>query len=177
MEERVLEEVRSFVAENPGNRFPDGSGPYFDEPLVGFAAADDPLFTEYKRIIGDFHLTPAELLEGAATVMVWILPVTQGTRMSNRLESTWPSLKWALTRTHGETLNGLLRRHLVAYLEGLGHRAVAPQYAPAWKEFADSPVGVASTWSERHAAYAAGLGTFSLSDGLITGRGIAHRVG
>ncbi|HIJ82363.1 MAG TPA: epoxyqueuosine reductase, partial [Desulfuromonadales bacterium] len=32
-------------------------------------------------------------------------------------------------------------------------------------------------WSERHAAYTAGLGTFSLSDGLITPAGIAHRCG
>lgn len=175
--ETILAEIRRFVAESPGNRFPDDSGPYFDAPLVGFAAANDPLFREYKRIIGEFHLAPAELLEGAATVIVWILPVTEATRMSNRLESDWPSLKWSLTRSHGETLNGALRRHLAAYLEGLGHRAVAPQYSPAWQEFTDTPVGVASTWSERHAAYAAGLGTFSLSDGLITARGIAHRVG
>ena len=175
--ETIIAEIRRFVAESPGNRFPDGSGPYFDESLVGFAAAADPLFSDYKRIIGDFHLTPAELLEGAATVIVWVLPVTEQTRISNRLESAWPSRRWSLTRSHGETLNGELRRHMVAYLEGLGHRAVAPQYAPAWKEFTDTPVGIASTWSERHAAYAAGLGTFSLSDGLITERGIAHRLG
>jgi epoxyqueuosine reductase QueG len=36
---------------------------------------------------------------------------------------------------------------------------------------------MASTWSERHAAYAAGLGTFSLNDGFITEKGIAHRCG
>jgi epoxyqueuosine reductase QueG len=54
---------------------------------------------------------------------------------------------------------------------------MAPQYSPLWKEFADTPVGIASTWSERHAAYAAGLGTFSLSDGFISPRGIAHRIG
>ena len=41
----------------------------------------------------------------------------------------------------------------------------------------DLPRGRASTWSERHMAYAAGLGTFGLSDGLITARGIAHRCG
>jgi epoxyqueuosine reductase len=35
----------------------------------------------------------------------------------------------------------------------------------------------ASTWSERHAAYAAGLGTFGLCDGLITPAGKAVRVG
>lgn len=177
MDIRLREEIRRFVAESPGNRFPDGGGPYFDEPLVGLASARDPLFGDYKRIIGDFHLTPDELLPGAATVIVWVLPVTRETRETNRLESEWPSRKWSLTRSHGEALNGELRRHLVALLEELGHRAVAPQYAPAWKEFADTPAGIASTWSERHAAYAAGLGTFSLSDGLITGRGIAHRVG
>ena len=32
-----------------------------------------------------------------------------------------------------------------------------------------------SNWSERHAAYAAGLGTFGLSKGLITGKGVAGR--
>ena len=37
--------------------------------------------------------------------------------------------------------------------------------------------GMYSNWSERHIAYAAGLGTFSLSDGFITERGIAHRCG
>ena len=35
----------------------------------------------------------------------------------------------------------------------------------------------ASNWSERHAAFAAGLGTFSLTRGLITKRGMAGRFG
>ena len=34
-----------------------------------------------------------------------------------------------------------------------------------------------SDWSERHAAYAAGLGTFGLSKGLITAKGVAGRYG
>ena len=37
--------------------------------------------------------------------------------------------------------------------------------------------GMASSWSERHAAYAAGLGTFGLCDGLITPKGKAIRCG
>jgi epoxyqueuosine reductase QueG len=41
----------------------------------------------------------------------------------------------------------------------------------------DTKGGLASTWSERHAAFASGLGTFGLSDGFITERGIAHRCG
>lgn len=34
-----------------------------------------------------------------------------------------------------------------------------------------------STWSERHTAYAAGLGTFGISKGLITKKGMAGRFG
>ena len=184
MESRIRTEIDRFVRESPGNRFPDGQGPYFDAPLVGLAAADDPLFRDYKQVIGDFHLTPDELFaaafgEGArpATVIVWVLPVTRATRESNRQETVYPSQAWARTRNFGEQLNGALRKHLVAWLDGQGHRAVAPQLSPLWKEFGDTPVGIASTWSERHAAYAAGLGTFSLNDALITPKGIAHRVG
>jgi epoxyqueuosine reductase len=184
MEQKVRDEIRGFADESPGNRRPENGGPYFDEPLVGFAAADDPLFARYKEIIGPFHLTPQELMASvfgpearAATIICWSLPITTATRVSNRCEKTWPSREWAETRNFGEQFNGSLRRHLVAYLTGLGHQAVAPQFAPAWQEFADTPVGIASTWSERHAAYAAGLGTFSLNDALITPRGIAHRLG
>jgi epoxyqueuosine reductase QueG len=48
---------------------------------------------------------------------------------------------------------------------------------PQWVGCEVPGVGPASNWSERHAAYAAGLGTFSLNDGLITIAGIAHRCG
>jgi epoxyqueuosine reductase QueG len=184
MEQETRDEIRRFVLENPANRLPDREERYFDAPLVGFAAAADPLFSDYKRIIGDFHLTPEEILEAAcgpgpraASVICWVLPIALETRESNRRQERWPSLPWSLTRTHGEALNAALRRHVVAWLEGRGHRAVAPQLAPCWQELADSPVGIASRWSERHAAYAAGLGTFSLNDGLITPAGIAHRLG
>jgi epoxyqueuosine reductase QueG len=38
-------------------------------------------------------------------------------------------------------------------------------------------VGIVSNWSERHIAYACGLGAFGLSDGLITAKGKAMRLG
>ena len=177
MKEMICGEIHAFVQECPDNRFPGTDEPYFDDPLVGFASAGDPLFSEYKRIIGTFHQTPEEILAGAATVICWVLPVTGVTRISNRQENQWPSREWSLTRNNGENFNVALRRHVVAWLEGRGHRSVAPQLAPKWRQLDDPAVGVASSWSERHAAYAAGLGTFSLNDGLITARGIAHRLG
>ena len=65
---------------------------------------------------------------------------------------------------------------MVDLLVKQGYLATAPMTAPYFKMFRDDK-GMYSNWSERHIAYAAGLGTFSLSDGLITEQGIAHRCG
>jgi epoxyqueuosine reductase len=185
MEHAVRDEIVRLVLESPENRRREGEGSYFDPPLVGFASAADPLFTSYKKIIGPFHRTPAQWMATDpdarvrfhGTVICWILPVARATRETNRKERRWPSREWAHTRNYGEGFNDLLRRQVVAFLSGRGHRAVAPVLSAEWKRIDDSPVGIASTWSERHAAFAAGLGTFSLNDGLITGRGIAVRCG
>ena len=182
--EVIVDEIRRFVRESPGNQLPGAGGPCFDEPLVGFAGAADPLFEEYQRIIGPFHRTPQEAMAealgagvSARAVVCWVLPISRAARRSNRRETRRPSREWALTRDLGERFNSALRRHMVALLEAQGHRAVAPLLSPAWKRVSDPRVGLASTWSERHAAYAAGLGTFGLNDSLITARGTAHRLG
>jgi epoxyqueuosine reductase QueG len=183
MKLQIIGEIRRFVMESEANRFPNSDEPYFVGPLAGFASAEDPIFTEYKHIIGEFHQTPQEVMSSArgdasaATVICWVLPIIRPTRESNRKEERFPSKQWAQTRSFGEQFNTALRRHLVAWLEERGYQAVAPQLEKSWHEFSDTPVGIASTWSERHAAYATGLGTFSLNDGLITPSGIAHRVG
>lgn len=184
MKQKLTEEIVRFVSGSPANCLPGSSSPYFDRPLAGFAAVADPLFTAYKEIIGAFHLTPGELFAGefseplsAGTVVSWILPISETVRKSNRLQREYPSKEWSQTRNFGEMVNSDLRRHLVEWLQQQGHRALAPQLSPQWQEFAETPKGRASTWSERHAAYAAGLGTFSLNDALITEKGIAHRCG
>jgi len=51
----------------------------------------------------------------------------------------------------------------------------APAIQPYFK-VQDGPKGQFSNWSERHIAYVAGLGTFSLADSFITEKGAANRV-
>lgn len=177
--ESLAAEIAAFVATSPLNRLPVDGGPMFEAPLVGFAAGDDPLFGRYKEIIGPFHWTPREALgargDENVSVVSYILPISRATRRSNRGPSE-PSRAWSHTRHHGEAFNDAVRRHIVAYLHRLGYRAVAPAIRAdfAWRE---TPGGPASPWSERHVAYAAGLGTFGLCDGLITARGKAMRCG
>jgi len=187
---QIVEKIREFVREDEGNRLRllDGA-PIFDEPLVGFVAGDDPIFTDLKGIIGDFHLTPLEVMTrvadraGAAMptgmgVVVYVLPIAEGTREENAAMREGPSERWSHTRLFGEDLNRKLQRHLVSILSREGHLAIAPELdEDMFRILDDAGVGKASTWSQRHVAFAAGLGTFGLSDGLITERGIAHRIG
>ena len=185
--------IKDFIRDSEQNRRVQlDHGVYWDEPLVGFASGNDPLFLEYKKIIGSFHLTPREIIAGALrekgkpllfsemeqiSVISWVLPVAEDIRKSNRKEDRFPSKLWTYTKDFGEACNNALRRHVSGFLEDLGHVAVAPLLLPSFRLFRDENVGWASLWSERHAAFACGLGTFSLSDGFITPKGIAMRVG
>lgn len=190
----VLEHlIKNFVKENEQNRRTQlDLGNYWGEPLVGFASGTDPLFFEYKNIIGSFHLTPREIISGALkdqgrglllseieqiSVISWILPAAEDTRKSNRNEVKFPSKLWAYTRDFGEACNDALKKHVVSFLKDLGHVAVAPSLSPTFQHLRDEKAGWASPWSERHIAYACGLGTFSLNDGLITSKGMAIRIG
>ena len=187
--EKIIREVIvNFVRESQANKsraFEDQR--YWDDPLVGFADGKDPMFKKYKDIIGDFHMTPAEVLAKAypaeidensqVFVVSWILPVSKAARSSNRNQTELPSKLWSHTRNFGEICNMLLRDHVVQALRSRGYRAVAPFNSQHFRRLEESPVGIASNWSERHVAHVCGLGTFGLSDGLITKRGKAIRCG
>jgi epoxyqueuosine reductase len=184
--------ITGFVSTSPENYCELYQGPYFDAPLIGFARGDDPIFDEVKEQVGPLSWTPREALEGSLppgklqkkiklediSVVSWVLPIHSLVRATNRREKTQPSPEWSYTRNYGEEFNNSLKKFVTDWLEARGCPAVAPSLLPGFKIIKD-PVrrNFTSTWSERHIAYACGLGTFSLNDGLITARGIAHRLG
>ena len=160
----------------------------FDTPLVGFATGSDPLFEQYVAHIGDFYLTPLDIFKKAfpretavepaeLTVISWVLPATTRTREDQAAAVKRPCERWIMLRHFGELFNESLRRSLVARLSDSGVQAVAPMLEDFWSHFEIGPYAPCSNWSERHAAYAAGLGTFGLCDGLITPVGKAMRTG
>ena len=154
---------------------------------MGFASGADPLFQEYKEYIGPFHWTPLEIYnqyhpENTATpedlaVISWVLPQRKAVRDMNRKARKFPAEDWARVRIEGERCNAGLRAHVARTLTDKGYPAVAPMLAPNWAWVKSKNYGYASSWSERHAAHAAGLGTFGLCDGLITPKGKAMRAG
>lgn len=157
--------------------------PLFDPPIVAVARADDPWFARLKNVIGDFHWTPQEALNRVApdatarSVVSWALPVARRARETNRGETRLPSRPWVCVRVFGEPFVTRLRLGLAEQLRQLGFAAAAPQELPENKPVDRPGIGWSCGWSERHVAFVAGLGTFGLSGGLITRRGIAHRLG
>ncbi len=160
----------------------------FDTPLVGCASGADSLFPFFKKDIGpNFYWLPEEAFsfafpeDGANAeelrVVAWILPQTEHTRRAHRRAKTMPSIEWSRVRKYGEMANVALHKAVVAKLQQEGIQACAPSQLSGWARHTSEKYGFASSWSERHAAYACGLGTFGLSDGLITSVGKAVRVG
>ena len=186
--DRIKGLIAEFIATSPANTMGTEAGePAWEDALVGFASGADPIWQQYKEYIGPFHWTPWEVFtqhhpeEPARpeelTVVSWVLPQREVVRRANRRAKKYPSEEWARIRVYGEEFNVALRRHLVQSLERAGKAAIAPMLAPNWTIVKSQRFSYASSWSERHAAHAAGLGTFGLCDGLITARGKAMRAG
>jgi len=184
-------EVASLVARlcaEPGNRlWADRDEPAWGAPLVGFCRGDDAAFTDLKTAVGPFHWTPLEAFSLAfpdedcgaedLAVVSWVLPQTEATKRDQRAAVRLPAERWARSRVFGEQFHETLRRSLVAELAARGSRACVPMLLEQYRGQRSLQFGAASTWSERHVAWAAGLGTFGLCDGLITPVGKAVRIG
>lgn len=184
----IEDAIKNFIKESEENRLGIDGGPIWEEPLVGFANGKDPLFEEYKKIIGPFHLTPEEFLAEAAgasfgntpdqkvSVICWVLPMASRIRAGNRRRDLAPTMRYVHATGSGEILNESLRDYVVSLLTQEGYLAVAPSQTDRFKAMYSS-TSVTSNWSERHALYVAGMGTFGLNGCLITAKGAAMRCG
>ena len=180
--------IKNFTRHSQENSLGNEAGEKaWSEPIVGFSKGDDLLYDTLKNDIGLFYWTPVEIFTKAfsdanistdqLSVISWILPQTERTKGDHRKQTVYPSERWVRARLFGEDFNNRLRRHVVETLRAAGYAAVAPMLSPFWKRRISEAYGFASNWSERHTAYVCGLGTFGLSDGLITPLGKAIRCG
>jgi len=183
----ITQAIVDFCA-GPENNLQDGTGePAWGQPLVAFSRGDDAIFIAFKEAVGPFHWTPREAFALAypdedvapsdLTVISWVLPQTRLTKRDSRAETSMPPERWARSRIFGEAFNNKLRQAVVDVLGAEGVQAMAPMLMSQFKSHPSERFHIASTWSERHAAHASGLGTFGLCDGLITPVGKAMRVG
>jgi epoxyqueuosine reductase QueG len=167
--------LADFISGNPLNKVPELSDMViFQEPLVGIASANDPLFIKlkHKEVVGPHHMTPTEWLPKAKTVISYFLPFSLRVRQSNHANDGLPSTEWLYGRIEGESFNNAMRKFLTEEIIKSGGKAIAPLHDPRYKV-----TDRRSNWSERHVAYIAGLGTFNLGKSFITKKGCAGRFG
>lgn len=153
----------------------------FDPPIFAFGSAEDELFTKFKSpdIIGEHFLSPHEWLPGAKTVISFFLPYTERIRAANSQNCCWPADEWLHGRIEGQLFVRELSDQIQKILSDAEHESLVPLLDARYKTWGtwNGEDKFTSNWSERHVAFACGLGTFGLSKGLITEKGMCGRLG
>lgn len=186
--ETLRSAIAAAVEEAAGNHFGAIGRPeqrMWAAPLIGFAAGDDPFFRFFKDDIGPFYWTPAEAFalgrpdlpshDGDLVSISLVFPQEEATRAEQRGRDREPGSFWISSRNTWEAYMASVCAGIVAALAAEGIAAVAVDLLPELVWLTSGRYGFAARWSHRHAAFVAGLGTFGLSDGLITRKGKAMR--
>jgi epoxyqueuosine reductase QueG len=185
-----LKSLEELFASSDLNRLPEkyGGGPFFDGPLIGVARGDDPIFERYKQLVGPEHMTPAELwiasglpdapdLASRLRVLAILFPYVDRIREESKDIEVMPAEIYSVARNYANELIEDVMRQAVKFFEDQGYGAAAGALSPAFQVIAKGdPITFYSTWSERHMAFAAGLGAFSLREGFISEAGCNIRV-
>lgn len=159
--------------------------PMWEQPLVGVAAGDDSYYDFLKEHIGEFHWSPSEAFQQKYGEMVagdklkvisLVFPQTSETIELQRKERVFPCDNWLVSRGEWESMMREFSGKLENRLEEEGIRAASIDLIEEFSRQESEALGIASNWSHRHTAFAAGMGTFGLSDGFITERGKAVRM-
>ena len=143
----------------------------WDDPLLGFAGADDPLFEKLREVVRPSHSMPRDLLTGARTVIVYFLPFHKNVAKSNR-RGYHASKEWAVAYLETNQLIRDINRDLVALLAEKGFCSAD---LPPTHNFDTEQL--MSDWSHKHVGFIAGLGNFGIHHLLITEKGCCGRFG
>ena len=189
-QQQILELATSYLETSPSNVVsseqalrPELAGlRMYAPPIIGVASAQDNylLSLQPTQSAGVPQSPPVFWLESAKSVISLFFPFTEQVRESNRQAAyDRPSLEMIHARNEGQAFVLQVCKHLKEALEKAGYAAVIPNHDPRyWMTFGEPVEGrtFTSNWSERHVAFACGIGTFSLHDGIITKVGSAGRL-
>ena len=184
----IITLAESFVKNAPENYIteenathPDYAGmKIYEAPIFAFGSADDELYITYKSsdVIGSHFLCPVEWMPSSGTVISFFLPFTDRIKAANATDSHWPADEWMHGRYEGQIMLAQLLEYLVKAVSEAGYKTLAPSLDARYiTGIPKENNRFTSSWSERHVAYVCGLGTFGLSKGIITKKGMSGRLG
>jgi epoxyqueuosine reductase len=165
------------------NRLPEsyGGGFIFSKPLIGVSKGDDPIFEKYKEIISPKHLTPKEVWnashlpdESASKLRILsiLCPFTNQIREESIKAKIWPAEIYSIGRNYANAFKIDVMKQAIKVFQDKGYQATAGMICEAFNIYRP----FISSWSERHIAFAAGLGSFSLHEGFISEIGCNIRI-
>lgn len=172
--EVIVRHLAELVKNDFRNALPEGDNPpIWVEPLVGIAAANDPLFETFQdpEVVGPGYRLPEEWLPGARSIISVFLPFSEHITTHYTPEQRYSALEFSSGKWNGSKFLNVVRRSLIRLAERHGGTAVAPNIDPRYDSDGWNPF-----WSERHAAFAAGLGTFGLHQNFISEKGCLGRL-
>jgi len=168
----MKDKIRSFIEEFVQSyKIENKALTNWEEPLVAFANAHDPLFLELKASVSETHSLPTDLLKDAETVIAYFIPFRREIASSN-ISGENCSKEWAIAYVETNQLIVALNNDLSAQLAKADFKSVA---LPPTHNFDEERL--ISDWSHKHVAFIAGLGTFGLHQMLITEKGCCGRLG
>ena len=142
------------------------------EPIVGFADANGPYISALKEIVTPAHLLPGDFMENPNIVISYYVPFTEELAALNmNVEGNLAAQEWSDAYNLTNTMIQDINQYVADSLNEMGYRAVSPTGVIFDKE------RILSNWSQRHIAYAAGLGTFGINNMLISEKGCCGRYG
>ncbi len=160
----------------------------YDDPIVKIGSADDELWEELKapEAIGHLFRTPKEWMAQAKCVVSYFAPFSDYVVEGNCADAVDVGNGWLYARVEGQQMLTEINHFLERWFESQGVKALSPYASDQFRyvfeagscdQIEDKSLSFTSNWSERHVAYVCGMGTFGLSKGLITERGVAGRFG
>ena len=142
------------------------------EPVVRFADAKGSYIRALKEIVSPAHLMPEDFMENPNIVISYFIPFTEELAAVNmNVEGNMAAQEWADAYHLTNTLISDISQYVADFLTEMGYRAVPPTDVVFDRE------EILSNWSQRHIAYAAGLGTFGINNMLISEKGCCGRYG
>lgn len=143
----------------------------YRQPLVGFAEVKKEDFQHLRKIVGEHHILPDDLLPNAQSIVAFFLPFSEEVVRATR-RNPYVAREWAVA--YVET-NKLIS-HICEVLEQvLKEKGIETAWELPTYDFDKEKL--AARWSHRSVAVLAGLGSFGLNRLLITDSGCTGRYG
>lgn len=163
LKQNITEFIRNMVRTSSQQEF-------YQEALVGFAAADDPLYNTLVDAMGRKMLTPRDIMPEAQTVVTYFIPysekILKAVQAGGKINQTW-SDAYSLTNP----LLSDIAEQLKLFLE---EQNIHCELEPPTMNY--DPVNLTAKWSHKSSAVISGIATFGLNRLIITKYGTMGRL-